>query len=223
MLGRMGYRGKVAERQRARELRARSWTLQEIASELGVSKASVSTWVRDVHFEPRPRNRGHPAGPKHPMRLKKEAELERCRHEAELWVGELVDDELALEMFALALYAGEGGKTDGCIVFANSDPVLVRLFLRWLRARFAIDESRLRMGLYLHADLDLDAAVRHWSEATGIPSTQFQRPYRAVVDETMRHRRHEFGCARLVYSDSLVHRRVMAMIHAVASMLADPG
>ena len=75
----MGYRGKVEERQRARELRAQSWTLQEIATELGVSKGSVSGWVRDVDFESRPRTRGHPAGPKHPMRLKKEAELERPR------------------------------------------------------------------------------------------------------------------------------------------------
>ncbi|MFP5488195.1 MAG: hypothetical protein ACLGHQ_07805 [Acidimicrobiia bacterium] len=157
------------------------------------------------------------------MHLKKQAELERCRAEAEAWVREVAEHDLALEMFALALYAGEGGKTDGSIIFANSDPVLVRLFLRWLRRRFEIDESRLRMGLYLHADLDLDAAVRYWSKATGIPSAQFQKPYRAVVDETMRHRRHEFGCARLVYSDSLVHRRVMAMIQAIASTLVDPG
>ena len=219
----MGYRGKVEERQRARSLRARSWTLLEIATELGVSKSSVSAWVRDVDFEPKPRNRGHPAGPKHPMRLKKEAELERCRTEADEWVGTIAERDIALEMFALALYAGEGGKTDGSIIFANSDPVLVRLFLKWLRTRFDIEESRLRMGLYLHADLDLDAAQRFWSEVTGVPKAQFQKPYRAVVDETMRHRRHEFGCARLVYSDTLVHRRVMAMIQAVASTLADPG
>ena len=51
----MGYRGKVEEQHRARDLRARSWTLQEIAGELGVAKSSVSLWVRDVEFEPRPR------------------------------------------------------------------------------------------------------------------------------------------------------------------------
>jgi hypothetical protein len=37
----MGYRGKVAERERARELRAQAWTLKEIASELGVSRSSA--------------------------------------------------------------------------------------------------------------------------------------------------------------------------------------
>jgi transcriptional regulator with XRE-family HTH domain len=44
----MGYGGKVVEQQRARELRAQAWALQDIATELGVSKSSVSLWVRDV-------------------------------------------------------------------------------------------------------------------------------------------------------------------------------
>ena len=37
----MGYRGKVDEQNRARDLRAQSWTLDEIAAELGVAKSSV--------------------------------------------------------------------------------------------------------------------------------------------------------------------------------------
>jgi len=217
----MGYRGKLAERERARELRAQSWTLLDIARELGVSKASVSVWVRDVDFVPRPRNRGHPAGPKHPMRLKKEAEIASCREEAEAWVGQLTDRDLA--MYALALYAGEGGKTEGALIFANSNPKLVAVFLRWLRTEFEIDESRLRVGLYLHADLDLDAAVVHWSAVTGIPPEQFHKPYRAVVDPTRRGNRHECGCARVLYADTALHRRVMARIEAVTSTFANPG
>jgi transcriptional regulator with XRE-family HTH domain len=48
----MGYRGKLQEQERARELRAQAWTLREIADELGVAKSSVSVWVRDVEFDP---------------------------------------------------------------------------------------------------------------------------------------------------------------------------
>ena len=211
----MGYGGKYVERARARALRAQSWTLNEIASELGVAKSTVSVWVRDVDFVPRPRNRGHPAGPSHPMRLKKEAEIERCREEADALIAELSDRDLT--MFALALYAGEGSKRDGSLVFANSDPILMRIFAIWLRRQFAIDESRLRMKLYLHADLDLDASIGFWHEVTGIPRSQFNKPYRAVVDATMRHNRHVHGCASLVCHSTLVHRRVMAMIAAVTS------
>ena len=217
----MGYGGKYVERAKARELRSQAWTLMEIASELGVSKASVSVWVRDVDFTPKPRNRGHPAGPHHPMRVRKEAEIAQCRHHADSFIGAVSERDLT--MFALALYAGEGSKTGGSLVFANSDPVLMRIFVDWLRSAFAVDESRLRVKLYLHADLDVAAAIEFWAAVNGIPGSQFNKPYRAVVDETMRHNRHQYGCASVVFHNTLLHRRVMAMIAAVTSRLADPG
>jgi hypothetical protein len=46
--------------------------------------------------------------------LKKEAEIASCRDEAAAWVGELTDRDVA--MYALALYAGEGGKTEGALI-----------------------------------------------------------------------------------------------------------
>lgn len=63
----MGYRGKVHEQKCARELRAESWTLEQIADELGVAKSSVSLWVRDVEFTPRGRAARHADG--RPMRF----------------------------------------------------------------------------------------------------------------------------------------------------------
>jgi len=48
----MGYRGKVTEQERARDLRAQGWTYAEICDELGVARSSVSLWVRDVPVDP---------------------------------------------------------------------------------------------------------------------------------------------------------------------------
>ncbi|HSP29653.1 MAG TPA: hypothetical protein VLN74_13960 [Ilumatobacteraceae bacterium] len=127
----MGYAGKYVERERARELRAQSWTLQEIATELGVAKGSVSVWVRDVDFSPKPRNRGHSGHQPHPLRVKKLAEIERCRAEAAALLGQLSDREL--RTFALGLYAGEGSKTAGSVSMANTNPMLLRIFMTWLR------------------------------------------------------------------------------------------
>jgi hypothetical protein len=217
----MGYGGKYVERQRARELRAQSCTLNEIAHELGVSKASVSVWVRDVEFTPRPRTGGHPAGPTHPLRVKKQAEVERCHQEAIEFIGEVSDRDRL--MYALALYAGEGAKGGDKILFANSDPDLVRVFLGWFRHQFELDESRLRMRLYLHEDLDLDCALAFWKDVTNIPISQFQKPYRAEADHTLRGNRHVYGCVGVQYCSTLLHRRVMGMIAAVTSSLVNPG
>ena len=217
----MGYRGKVEQRELARQLRAQAWTLQEIAADLGVSKGTVSTWVRDVDFTPRPRNRGHPTGPKHPMRLKKEAEIERCRVEAEEWVGELTDRDLA--MFCVGLYAGEGSKTDGGVSMANTNPRYLRALMAWLRGEFGLDESRWRARLYLHEGLDLEAAMEYWISLLGIEAGRFHKPYRAVADGSIRSQKHVNGCATVAYSDALLHRRVMARIEAIASRFDIPG
>ena len=74
----MGYRGKLEERERARHLRARAWTLREIADELGVAKSSMSVWVRDVPFDATSRRsavtRRYPRGSDHPLRRRKLAQ-----------------------------------------------------------------------------------------------------------------------------------------------------
>jgi hypothetical protein len=217
----MGYAGKVTEQRRARELRAQSWTLQDIATELGVSKSSVSLWVRDVEFVPRPRNRGHHSMKPHPLHVAKLAEIERCREEGRTRIGQLSEREFLV--LGLALYAGEGGKTNGEVRFANTDPRMIFVFVSWLRHFFDIDERRLRVRLYLHQDLDLHAAIEFWSQLTGIPPGQFGKPYRAVADSTLRRNRHIHGCPGICYCCTMIHRRVMGMIEAVLSPTAIPG
>ena len=79
-MGHMGYRGKQEEQAEARRLRAESLTLAEIADTLGVSKSSVSLWVRDVDFTPRPKAKARRRGP-NVLQLRKADEIERLRVE----------------------------------------------------------------------------------------------------------------------------------------------
>lgn len=219
----MGYRGKVAERERARELRARAWTLNEIVAELGVSKSSVSLWVRDVPFDEAARsaragrNRNHGAQNRGPNKLAraKQAEIARFTAEGRALVGQLSERDLLIA--GIALYAGEGAKTDGATAFANSDPEMIAVFCRWLRHFFEVDESRLRLTIYLHQGLDLDAAEAFWSGVTDVPRTQFTKAYRAVPDPSIRKSKHPMGCARVSYSSSAVHRAIMGMVRALLS------
>lgn len=210
----MGYGGKLVEQQRARELRAEAWTLADIASELGVSKSSVSLWVRDVAFTPNPRRRTRAPRPSS-LHVRKLAEIEATKRAGAAAIGQLNEREFL--MLGIALYAGEGGKTDGSVRFANSDPRMIRSFVTWLRYFFAVDESRLRLRLYLHEGLDLAAANVFWSDLTGIPISQFSTPYRAIADPTIRTSKHVFGCPCVVYSCSTTHRRVMGLVAAVLS------
>ncbi|MGZ4705746.1 MAG: hypothetical protein ACXWCM_12830 [Acidimicrobiales bacterium] len=187
----MGYRGLVAEQNRARDLRAESWTLQEIATELGVAKSSVSLWVRDVDFVPKPRSAAR-RRPPNALQRRKQAEIDELLAEGRDRIGRLTEQEFLVA--GTALYAGEGSKTDGEVRFSNSVPRMIQFFCTWLRSFFEVDERRLRMRMYLHEGLDLEATNAFWSSLTGIPVEQYRRPYRAVPDPSIRIAKHEHGC-----------------------------
>lgn len=223
----MGYRGKTTEQARARDLRAQGWTYGEIVEELGVSKGSVSLWCRDVPVDEEVwaarvranRNRGARMKRSHPLALARQAQINALSSEGAVRVGVLSERDLLIA--GAALYAGEGAKRDGAVRFSNCDPRMIALFCAWLRRFFEVDESRLRVRLYLHEGLDLDAANEFWSRLTGIPVSQFGKPYRAKADPSIRTTKHPLGCPSVVYSCSRTHRAVMGLVRALLSC-ADP-
>jgi hypothetical protein len=217
----MGYRGKLRERQQARRLRQAGLPLAEIAARLGVSKSSVSLWVRDVEFQPRPGvTRGRRRGP-NALQRRRQAEIDRLVEEGRARIGRLSEREFLIA--GVALYAGEGSKEDGRVRFVNSDPRMVVFFCSWLRHFYKIDEARLRLTLYLHQGLELEAAVEHWSALTGVPPSQFGKPYRAVPDPSIRHAKHVHGCVTVSYSCSATHRSIMGLVGALLGDAAVPG
>jgi transcriptional regulator with XRE-family HTH domain len=224
----MGYRGRVADRERARELRAEGWTYAEICGELGVSRSSVSEWVRDIAVDEQVwakrvrANRRYGARKRiNALERKRHAEIEQYLLEGTTRLGRLSDEQFLVA--GVALYAGEGSKTDGEVLFANSDPRMIAFFLAWLRQFFDIDESRLRVRLYLHEGLDLDKAKAFWSELTRIPLDQFSKPYRAQADPSIRRSKHPMGCPGIRYNCTRTHRAVMGLVHALLTCDALPG
>jgi len=59
----------------------------------------------------------------------------------------------------------------------------------------------------------------HWAAVTGIPLSQFRKPYRAVPDSSIRTAKHPMGCASVVYSCSATHREIVGMMAALLSSM----
>lgn len=212
----MGYRGKVREQEEARRLRAEGMTMPAIAERLGVARSSVSLWTRDVPFTPGPDwRRRPPRGGRRPnvLQRRKQEEIERLMAEGRQRVGSLSEREFLVS--GAMLYAGEGTKADGSVKLANSDPRMIAFFCAWLRRFFTVDETRLRVRLYLHQGLDLTESQRFWSTLTRIPLAQFGAAYRAVPDVGVRHSKHVHGCPSVSYACSRTHRAVMGLVHGL--------
>jgi hypothetical protein len=176
---------KDAERAKARELCLRGMNYNQIASVLGVSKSSVSLWVRDL---PRPeplsyeecRRRAAEGvrrywAAERPIR---EARRQAARAAAAAQVGELSDREVLIA--GAIAYWCEGAKNKPYrrgdqVLFMNSDPALIRFYLRFLSVA-GIEPGRLRCRVQIHESADIEAAQQFWLGVTGLAAAQFRRP-----------------------------------------------
>ncbi len=78
------------------------------------------------------------------------------------------------------LYLGEGSKTHrGSLMFGNSDPMIIDMFLTLLRYCFPVDEKKFRCTLQCRADQNIEKLNKFWSKITKIPLSQF---YKARID-----------------------------------------
>lgn len=171
-------------RAKARELRLQGLDYAEIVTRLGVSKSSVSLWVRDL---PRP--------PKVATEECARRTAERMRH---YWaaerqvraarraaasaaaagsIGSLTDREVLIA--GAVAYWCEGAKNRpyrqaNRVIFVNSDPELISFFLLFLDTA-GISRSDLAFRLHIHETADIESAERFWLSLTRARPEQFRK------------------------------------------------
>ena len=131
-------------------------SVREIARLLGVSRSSVSLWVRDVAFTEAQHAALRARDPRYDARRNGSfANVERGRsrrHAFQERGRRLARKGDALYIAGCMLYWAEGDKARNSVRLANSDPALVRYFVAFLRAYFAVEDERFRVTCNLFAD-----------------------------------------------------------------------
>lgn len=125
-----------------------------------------------------------------------------------------------LKLAGLMLYWGEGSKRDKSTVdFANSDPKMISIFLRFLREIYQVTEDRLRVLVYCYANQSTDELIAFWSQLTTIPSSQFSRPYVRSDFRKEQIGRMPYGLVHVRYSDQRLLRQVLDDINHLTNRL----
>jgi hypothetical protein len=83
-----------------------------------------------------------------------------------------------LQLIGACLYWGEGSKSEKnsnsyAISFANSDPNMVCVFLKFIREIWNTKEERIRAGIHIYSNISPDEAKKYWSKITKLPSDRF--------------------------------------------------
>jgi transposase len=172
-------------RARSRELRAQGLACNQIAARLGVSKSSVSLWVRDLPRPPRLSYEENRRRSAEGVRRywTKERQIREARRATDVAAAAAEIDDLTDREILIAgaiAYWCEGTKRKPHlnlerVVFVNSDAGLIRFFLRFL-AVASVPWADLRFCVHIHESANVAAAQQFWQEVTGAPSDQFMKP-----------------------------------------------
>ncbi len=181
-------RAKDDLRAAAIRLRAEGRAVPAIAMELGVAKSTAYLWTRHMPLDRTPeeadeRRRRHMEHMRQarwqPLNRARDEERAALNESEAAWVGALSEREVRL--LGAAAYWCEGQKAkpwqpNRCrVVFINSDPVLIRVFLRFL-AQFGVQRTALKYRISIHESAEVEAAGRWWATVVEVPVERFSRP-----------------------------------------------
>ncbi|THA34194.1 hypothetical protein [Streptomyces sp. A1547] len=174
-------RAKDELRAKARELRLQGMTYDQIQVELGCSKSSISLWVRDLP-KPEPRysveeHRSRMTAGLERLQKTREEKRQTTKAAAEDELGAMTDRELFVT--GVGIYWAEGQKSKPYarrerVIFVNSDPDMVQLFLAWLDL-LGVEPERLQYRVMIHETADVQGAEQFWAGQVRVDHSRLQR------------------------------------------------
>jgi len=174
-------------------LRKKGWSIRDIESNLSIPRSTLSGWFKNVELKE-----------SHKKQLKKKYEnaLVKARKKSALWhnrqkadrfknAEKEADETLALlnynketiELALALLYLGEGFKKSSVTGMGNSDPAILKFFLKILVDIYKINIDKTRFDLHLRADQNPNLIKKFWSEELNVPIERFK--YVAVDKRTI--------------------------------------
>ena len=224
-------RAKDDLRDRAIEMRLQGMSYKQIQEVLGVSKSSLSLWLRDVFLSDDQKeelarrmneNGRRRAEANRALRVARTAQIARQTAEQ---IPSVAESELFVA--GVVAYRAEGSKQKAwdasCqAAFANSDPKMIVLFLRFLEL-LGYRKEDLTFSLAIHESGDEKRALRFWSNVIDIPvssfmKTTFKRHNPKTVRKNTREAYH--GCLTVrVRKSTDLNRRLDGWFQAIVSKL----
>lgn len=214
---------------KALALRKKGKSINSIAKQLGLSKGSVSVWVRDILLSTSQKDTLKAASKNAgQLAFKKAARAKHEKYQQLVLIAEKkgAQDTKRLSkreilMLGLGLYWGEGYKKGSAeLGFTNSDPEIIRFFVRWLRECFGIQKESLILRLSvnaIHTKREKEM-LSFWAKTTGTSLSQCTKTSFVVVKQKRDYtnRPTHYGTLRIkVRGGSVLRTRILSALKAI--------
>ena len=124
-------------------------------------------------------------------------------------------DKNQAKIFLSLFYWCEGSKypSHNGVAFSNSDPNLLKTFIKLMRQSFSLDEKKFRIHLQIHDTHDFAALRNYWSNLLNIAGLQFLKPT-VTKRRGTKHRKEYLGTCTIKYQDYRIQLKLMGLYEA---------
>lgn len=160
------------EKERAIALRKEGLSYREILSKVSVAKSTLGLWFKGVGLSKEQKQRltqkRIDAALRGAARRKEQRILATQASIHLAWEEFKRVKNRGLWLAGVMLYWAEGSKQKATnisqgVKFSNSDPAMIRLFLRWLDAIVGIPPQDILCELYIHRTGNVEKALQYWN------------------------------------------------------------
>jgi len=129
-----------------------------------------------------------------------------------------------LKIAGASLYACEGTKLRKdprykntylySIELTNSNPRIIKLFMRFLLEELEVNVRKLRGQLFVYKDHNIKKLVRFWSKVSNIPDNQFHKVI-VLKNKNSKYKPNLLGTFKIRYSSKTAFLKLQSIINDV--------
>jgi len=125
-------------------------------------------------------------------------------------------DRNSLFWLGLGLFLAEGGRREKwSLRFVNSDPLVIKIIMKFYRENCSIRDNKIKLRIHLHKNCDPQKSLKYWSKIANIPMKQFYSPQVVVSSASKGKRptnRLPFGTLHISVADASLVRKFKGWI-----------
>lgn len=207
------------DKERVMVLRKSGKSYNEINTLLGIPKSTLSEWLRNIRWSQRIKIQlSKRAVATNRVRIQR---LNRLRHERLQRAYEQARKEAKEEfeefklyplfIAGISIYWGEGDKTSkSALRVGNTDPLLIRLFVKFLRDVCGITKHKIRASVLLYPDLNQELCERFWIKNSGLSRMNFNKS--VIIQGRHKTRRLPYGVCTVNVTSSYLKEKMMVWL-----------
>ena len=221
--------------QRIISLRKKGKTYSEIANALKIPKSTVAWWLRDIKIsksleklileKSRKKWRRNITVYNNYYGKIRSQEAAKIREEIENKASKEIKNlsKKDLRLIGCALYWAEGNKKfRWALRFGNSDPLMIKIIMRFLREICNIPDEKIKARVHLYPQMNQQKTINYWKKITGLSKKNFKKSQiqvsRASKDKRPRNTL-PFGTLHLTAGNTEITCRVKGWIRSISEKI----